>query len=67
MTDNAFAHLSHAFAGVCALQHLRHGRIRPYTPRTNGKAERFIRTLLAEWAYIRPYSSSTARTACLPR
>jgi transposase InsO family protein len=67
MTDNAFAYLGHAFAGVCALQHLRHVRIRPYTPRTNGKAERFIRTLLSEWAYVRPYRSSTARTIALPR
>ena len=67
MTDNAFAYLGHAFAGVCALRHLRHVRIRPYTPRTNGKAERFIRTLLSEWAYVRPYTSSRARTAALPR
>jgi transposase InsO family protein len=67
MTDNAFAYLSHAFTSVCQLQHLRHVRIRPYTPRTNGKAERFIRTLLSEWAYVRAYSSSHARTVVLPR
>ena len=67
MTDNAFAYLSHAFAGVCELRRLRHLRIRPYTPRTNGKAERFIRTLLTEWAYVRPYASSRARTGALPR
>lgn len=67
MTDNAFAYLSRPFAGVCELRHLRHLRTRPYTPRTNGKAERFIRTMLTEWAYVRPYSSSRARTATLPR
>ena len=67
LTDNAFAYLSRPFAGVCELRQLRHVRIRPYTPRTNGKAERFIRTMLAEWAYVRPYGSSRARTATLPR
>lgn len=66
MTDNAFAYLGRAFAGVCQLRGIRHLRTRPYTPRTNGKAERFIRTLLTEWAYARPYGSSTARTAALP-
>ncbi|HET7341788.1 MAG TPA: IS481 family transposase [Methylomirabilota bacterium] len=65
MTDNAFAYLGRAFAGVCQLRGLRHIRIRPYTPRTNGKAERFIRTLLTEWAYGRAYGSSAARTATL--
>ena len=43
----------------------RHLRTRPYTPRTNGKAERFIQTLLREWAYVRPYSSSARRRASL--
>ena len=42
-----------------------HLRIRPYTPRTNGKAERFIQTLLREWAYRRPYATSTARRSAL--
>src|ERR671935_112230 len=45
---------------------LRHLRIRPYRPRTNGKAERFIQTLLNEWAYERIYGSSTERRAALP-
>ena len=58
MTDNAFVYLSRAFAGVCELRGVRHVRIRPYTHRTNGKSERFIRTTLAEWAYARPYASS---------
>lgn len=46
---------------------MRHKRTRPYTPRTNGKAERFIQTLLREWAYVRPYVSSALRIAALPR
>jgi transposase InsO family protein len=67
MTDNAFAYLSHVFKALCQLRGLRHLRIRPYTPRTNGKAERFIQTLLREWAYARPYRSSAARQAILSR
>ena len=46
---------------------LRHLRTRPYTPCTNGKAERFIRTLLAEWAYAQAYRTSLARTLALTR
>ena len=45
---------------------LRHLRIRPRRPRTNGKAERFIQTMLNEWAYVRVYGSSAERTAALP-
>jgi transposase InsO family protein len=45
---------------------VRHLRTRPYTPRTNGKAERFIQSLLREWAYRRPYPSSRERTEGLP-
>ena len=67
MTDNAFAYLGRAFTALCDLRGLRHLRIRPYTPRTNGKAERFIQTLLREWAYVRPYASSRARQVVLPR
>src|SRR5207302_6811820 len=47
MTDNAFAYLGHAFQALCELRGIRHLRIRPYTPRTNGKAERFIQTCCA--------------------
>ena len=65
MTDNAFAYLGRAFAGLCQLRGLRHARIRPYTPRTSGEAERFIRTMLAQWAYGWPYASSRARVAAL--
>jgi transposase InsO family protein len=67
MTDNGSAYVSHLFAEMCASHSIRHIRTRPYTPRTNGKAERFIQTMLREWAYARPYSSSRRRTAGLPR
>lgn len=61
MTDNGSAFVSGAFAERCKSLGLRHKRIRPYTPRTNGKAERFIQTLLREWAYRFSYSSSEER------
>ena len=62
MTDNGSAYRSHAFRHACANAGLRHLRTRPYTPRTNGKAERFIQTALREWAYARPYASSDERS-----
>lgn len=62
LTDNGSGYRSRRFAGVCRTWSLRHKRTRPYTPRTNGKAERFIQTLLREWAYQRPYPTSRART-----
>src|SRR6266568_4231829 len=65
MTDNGSAYRSHAFRQACAYASLRHLRPRPYTPRTNGKAERFIQTSLREWAYARPYHTSAERTAVL--
>jgi transposase InsO family protein len=65
MSDNGKGYLSNAVAAVLARRRLRHIRTRPYTPRTNGKAERFIQTLLREWAYERAYTSSRARTAAL--
>src|SRR5262245_3633759 len=61
MTDNGGAYRATQFAGMCAELQVRHVRTRPYTPRTNGKAERFIQTLLREWAYARPYRSSVWR------
>src|SRR6185295_3302450 len=67
MTDNGSAYRSHLFATLCQARTLRHLRTRPYRPCTNGKAERFIQTLLREWAYKRPYTSSARRTAALPR
>jgi transposase InsO family protein len=65
MTDNAFAYRSHVFTALCQRQGVRQLRTRPYTPRTNGKAERFIQTLLREWAYRRPYATSAVRTRAL--
>lgn len=67
MSDNGSAYKSHAFARMCWRHRLRHLRTRPYTPRTNGKAERFIQTLLREWAYAAPYSTSAHRARVLPR
>ena len=61
MSDNGSAYRSHAFRHLLAGAGLRHIRTRPYTPRTNGKAERFIQTSLREWAYASAYRSSTER------
>jgi transposase InsO family protein len=66
LTDNGSAYRSHQFAQLCRSWSLRHKFTRPYTPRTNGKAERFIQTLLREWAYRRPYRNSATRTMALP-
>ena len=65
MTDNGPPYVSHAHAAACKELGLRHLRTRPYRPRTNGKAERFIQTLLREWAYGRIYWTSAERTAQL--
>jgi transposase InsO family protein len=65
MTDNGNGYRSLVHALVCRALGLRHLRTRPYRPRTNGKAERFIRTLLGGWAYGAIYSSSEARTSAL--
>ena len=67
ITDNAFAYRAHSFQAVCQRFRIRQLRTRPYRPQTNGKAERFIQTLLREWAYARAYSSSRLRTAALAR
>lgn len=67
MTDNAFAYtLSSPYQAVLRRLTARHKRIRPRRPQTNGKAERFIKTLLAEWAYARPYAANSERSAALP-
>ena len=65
MTDNGSAYRSKLFARTLLAAGARHVRTRPYTPRTNGKAERFIQTSLREWAYARPYASSDQRTAAI--
>ena len=62
MTDNGSAYRSRAFAQALADRHVRHSRTRPYTPRTNGKAERFVQTALREWAYAYTYRHSAERT-----
>ena len=64
LTDNGWAYRSNAYRAV--LGERRHSRTRPYRPQTNGKAERFIGTLVREWAYARPYRSNGERLAALP-
>jgi transposase InsO family protein len=66
MTDNGACYKSHAFRDACAELGLKHIRTKPYTPKTNGKAERFIQTALREWAYAQTYQTSDQRTAELP-
>ena len=66
MTDNGPCYISREFAKACRELRIRHIRTKPYTPRTNGKAERFIQTALREWAYARRYNTSDQRAADLP-
>ena len=61
--DNRWAH---AFRDLCKELGLKHIRTKPYTPKTNGKAERFIQTALREWAYARAYDTSEQRKQSLP-
>jgi len=65
LTDNGAPYVSTAHAIACRLLGVRHLRTRPYRPQTNGKAERFIRTLLASWAYGAIYGSTAERTTAL--
>lgn len=65
MTDNGSAYRSKMFAKALQAAGARHVRTRPYTPRTNGKAERFIQTSLREWAYGRPYACSEDRARAI--
>lgn len=67
LTDNGSGYLGRWFAQACEELRVRHGRTRPYRPRTNGKAERFIQTLLRECAYAAPYSNSRCRVQALRR
>jgi transposase InsO family protein len=67
MTDNGMGYVSRLFREACSRLGIRHIRTRPYTPRTNGKAERFIQTALREWAYAASYTNSHERASELPR
>lgn len=68
MTDRGWSYVaSRAFREVVATLQVRHKITRPYRPQTNGKAERFIQTLLAEWAYARLYQSNEERVHALPK
>jgi transposase InsO family protein len=66
MTDNGSCYKSFDFRDACRELGLRHIRTKPYTPKTNGKAERFIQTALREWAYAQAYPTSQRRAAELP-
>ena len=65
LTDNGGNYRSHRFQAVAARHALRLKRARPYRPQTNGKAERFIQTLIREWAYAQAYATSARRTRAL--
>ncbi len=67
LTDNGSCYRSRDFAAALEATAIKHRRTRPYRPQTNGKVERFNRTLLTEWAYARPYTSETQRRAALPK
>ena len=66
MTDNGSCYVARSFARTCQTLAIKHKRTRPYTPRTNGKAERFIQTALREWAYAQACSTSECRKAEMP-
>lgn len=65
LTDNGTCYRAHVFAAACRDPTIRHLRTKPYTPRTNGKAERLIQTLLREWAYRYPFRNSAERQQLL--
>ena len=66
MTDNGGCYQGFAFRDACRELGIKHIRTKPYTPRTNGKAERFIQTALREWAYAQAYPNSDRRAQELP-
>ncbi len=66
MTDNGSCYRSKAFNKVCEAFAIKHIYTKPYTPKTNGKAERFIQSSLREWAYARAYQTSEQRRQELP-
>jgi transposase InsO family protein len=65
LTDNGSSYRSKQFQLTCQTLDIKHRRTRPYTPRTNGKAERFIQTALREWAYAKHWTDSEQRDRCL--
>lgn len=65
LTDNGSCYRSRLFGQTLSAAGIVHKRTRPYRPQTNGKVERLNRTLLDEWAYVRPYSSNSERTNAL--
>lgn len=65
LTDNGACYRSKVFAAVCRRNDIRHIFTQPYRPQTNGKAERFIGTLVREWAYVKTYAHSRIRAAAL--
>jgi transposase InsO family protein len=66
MTDNGTSFRSRRYAKALRLLRIKHLRTKPYTPKTNGKAERFVQTALREWAYAKAYLNSDQRAADLP-
>jgi transposase InsO family protein len=67
LTDYGSSYRSGPYRDTLTRHEIRHKRTRPFHPQTNGKAERFIQTLLNEWAYARPYRSNARRLRALPR
>jgi transposase InsO family protein len=67
LTDNGSCYVSKIFDETCCSLNVKHSRTRPYRPRTNGKAERFIQTLIREWAYAFTFHTSLERVHHLPR
>lgn len=67
MSDNGSCYKAKTFAAACKDLKMKHIRTKPYTPKTNGKAERFIQTALREWAYARAYETSDQRKSHLPK
>jgi transposase InsO family protein len=67
LTDNGKCYISHAFGAELRQAAIKHTKTKPYCPRTNGKVERYNRTLLNEWAYARPYRSESARRRALDK
>ena len=65
MTDNGVSFRSNRYAKALRMLDIKHKRTKPYTPRTNGKAERFVQTSLREWAYATPYAHSDQRRDAL--